>query len=385
MRSAFFPAILALLGVGTPASAGTFVMRNVAAVVVESNYGYMVIEVRGSAVYQGTKDPGDNNWQINTLLNHNRDGDSLSNWSAPDAAGNGLTGFSIFEGQVVSVNSQPRAAYANLYRLNCPQTFNYRGRGAVTVYHNGGLGVGGPEISTMDTFTSLVGCYTPQGGGGGGGGGGVDPCNNSTSTTGTLSSIESGELLATDSGGYPLKRQDIQGQTRFALEEWAVVEVTPGNGHVPSVKTLNASSDPYGQMAAAKVRASHVPMTDDTVLVVDGVTHPRNGRHIPIPEVNLRAAPLPAAMQGHDLVVRADFSETGELTDLQVVHSDAEVSEELLEALREGLQISYQDSGRHRAIAFVTFDVDGTVTIRSSQVVLPQCCCYSDEIGIWCI
>lgn len=100
--------------------------------------------------------------------------------------------------------------------------------------------------------------------------------------------------------------------------------------------------------------------------------------------MSLRAEPLPASTQGHDLLVRADFSETGELTDLRVLHSDAEVSKELLTALREGLQISYQDSGRHRAIAFVTFDLDGTVSVRSSQVVLPQCCCYSDEVGTWC-
>ena len=192
------------------------------------------------------------------------------------------------------------------------------------------------------------------------------------------------KLLASDSGGYPLERRDIQGQTRFSLEEWAVVEVAPGRGNAPSVKVLETSSGPYGQKAAAKIRAGRAPGTDDTVLMVDGVTHPRNGRHIPLPEVSLRAEPLPASTQGHDLLVRADFSEAGELTDLRVLHSDAEVPEALLTALREGLRISYQDSGRHRAIAFVTFDLDGTITIRSSRVVLPQCCCYSDETGIWC-
>lgn len=269
-------ALLAWVGAIAPVQAGTFVMQDVQAVTVESNYGYMAVEVRGSAMYVGPVDPGDQNWQINTLLNHNRDGDSLSNWSAPDDAGDGLTGFSIVENQVVRVSSQPRAAYGNLYRNNCPSTYNYKGRGAVAIYHNDSFGTNPPEIDTMDTATYLVGCYTPGGGGGGGGGGGPDPCNESTSTTSTLSSIESGELLATDSGGYPLERQDIQGQTRFVLEEWAVVEVTPGKGRVPSVRVLEASSDPYGQRAAAKVRAGRAPVTDDTVLVVDGVTHPRN-------------------------------------------------------------------------------------------------------------
>lgn len=365
------------------ADAGQFFMEDVAAVIVESNYGYMAIEVRGSARYIGTLDAGDQSYQINTLLNNNRDGDSLSNWSAPDDEGGGLTGSGITEGMIIHCNGPPCAAYGNLYRENCPTTYNYRGRGAVVVYHQFN-----PEIDTEDTFTYLVDCATPpyDGGGGGGGGGGVDPCGSSASTVSTTSSIGPGELLANEPGSYPLERRDRQGEMRYLLEEWAVFSVSPGPGRTVAVDPVNGSSPRFARAAAAQVRAGRPPASADVVLVVEGVDHPRNERHVPTPEVRLRGEPLVADAQGHDLVLRADFAKTGELVDLQVIYADGPVSDSLLTDVRERLELVYADSRRHRAIAFVTLDLEGSVTLRSGRVVLPLCCCYTDEGGgIYCV
>lgn len=333
-------------------------------------------------MYVGTLDRGDQSYQINTLLNNNRDGDSLSNWSAPDDEGGGLTGSGITSGMVIQRNGPPCAAYGNLYREYCPTTYNYRGRGAVTIYHQFT-----PEIDTQDTFTYLVECATPpDGGGGGGGGGGVDPCGSGTSTVNTTSSIGTGELLSNEPGSYTLDRRDRQGHMRYLLEEWAVLSVSPGPGRSASVETVNASSARFARAAAAQVRARRASELEDVVLVVEGVDHPRNERWVPTPEVRLRDAPSVDGFQGHDLVLRADFAKTGELVELQVIYADGPVSDDLLAEVSERLELVYADSRRHRAIAFVTLDLDGSVTLRSGRVVLPLCCCYTDEGGgIWCI
>lgn len=370
------PALALLMG-AVAAQAGTFEMQNVSAVTTTSTYGYIGVEVRGSARYTGALDGNDVHYQINTLLNHNRDGGSLSNWSAPDAEGASLTGHGIVEGMIITCTGSC-AAYANLYRENCPTTYNYVGRGAVAIYHQFS-----PEIDTMDTAVYLVSCYTPPDGGGGGGGGGSDPCGPGTATVTTASSIETGALLNRGPGAYPLDRRDTQGRTRYLLEEWAVLSVAPGVGNAPTVGVLNASSQRFAGRAAANLRRAAAQNEHGTLLVVEGVDHPRNERYIPPPDVIFHGAANPES-RGQDLVVRADFARTGELLDLQVLYADREVSEDLLAVLWEGLEISYADSRRHRAIAFGTFDLGERVTVRSSQTILPLCCCYTDETGIWC-
>lgn len=375
-------ALLLPVVISPSADAGQFFMEDVTAAIVESTNGYLAIEVRGSARYIGTVDPGDQSYQINTLLNNNRDGDSLGNWSAPDDEGGGLTGSGITEGMTLHCNGPPCAAYGNLYRQYCPTTYNYRGRGAVTIYHQYT-----PEIDTKDTSTHLVDCYTPpDGGGGGGGGGGVDPCGSSTATVSTTSSISTGELLSNEPGSYTLDRRDQQGHMRYLLEEWAVVSVSPGPGRSVAVETVNASSPRFARAAAAQVRAGRSPASADVVLVIEGVDHPRDERWMPTPGVRLRNAPSVEGFQGHDLVLRADFAKSGEVVDLQVIHTDGPVSDDLLAEVSESLELIYADSRRHRAIAFVTLDLDGSVTLRSGRVVLPLCCCYTDEGGgIYCI
>ncbi len=373
-------AILLVLGASTSRSeAGTFVMMSVDAATVVSSYGYMGVRVDGIAQYQGSVDSGDVDYQINTELNDNRDGGSLYNWSMPDAEGDGLTGHGITQGMYISCTGSC-AAYSNLYRLNCPATYNYVGHGAVTVYHPFSS-----EISTKDTGVRLVGCFTPpppppDGGGGWGGGGGV--CGSGAVTTATMASVNSGAMLAAVPGFSALTRRDVQGHMRYLLEDWAVLSVTPAEDDAPTIKVLNASSPPFGDAAAARLRAQ-ATKASGTVLVVESAEHPRNSRWIPTPRARMVGPSFSGGAPGEELVVRADFTDSGRLGRLDVLHSTEPVPGPLVDQIKQHLEMVYQSPKRHRAIAFVILRLGDSVAIRSSVTVVPLCCCGSE--GNFCV
>ncbi len=369
--------ILLLSFAATPGSAraGTFVMTGVSANIVTSSYGYIGVRVVGTAQYMGTVDFGDVDYQINTELNDNQDGGSLDNWSMPDAEGGGLTGSGIDPNMTITCSGSC-SAYANLYRESCPATYNYKGHGAVTIYHPFL-----PEIDTMDTGLHLVGCftYTPPDGGGGGGGGRVGGCSGTVVGATTTTSLVDGSLLDKRPGTYPLSRRDVQGHVRYLLDDWAVLSASPAARGGQVVETLNASSAGFAKAAAAGLRAGLPMSSTGPVLVVEAPVHPKNTRWIPTPEVALRGGAFADGSAFQELAVRADFDASGTLVEVEPIYPVAGVPEALLAELRSRLTMVYQGDKRHRAISFMVLDLGDRVKIRSSVTILPQCCCGTDE------
>lgn len=362
-----------------PVEAGTFEIVDVSPVTTTSQTWYQGVETQATARYFGSHDANDDGYLIQTFMNDSLGGD-LNDWNNPDHFGDGRSGSGIYEGMILSCTGSC-AAYANFYREACPETYNYKGKAGVTIYHQFN-----PEIDIDYSGVYTVGCYTPPDGGGGGGGGGVDGCGTAGygSTMATGISVETGETLSHGPGTHPLTRQDVQDRMRYLLEEWAVFSVTPGSRGTHEVEPLNSSSQQFAASEAARLKSEMRPKEAGTILVVEGLDHPRNERHIPTPEVRIAGEPFAGGSPEQEMVLRADFDASGDLADLDVIHTTGAVPEELLADLRSRLTLAYEGPSRHRAIAFVVLDLGDSLAIRSSHTVLPLCCCYTDETGIWC-
>lgn len=369
--------IVALVVGAQSIQAGTFEVTDVFPITSSQTY-HLGVEMRATARYIGTLDPNDNGYLIQTFINDNRSG-GLDDWNNPDHWGDGKSGTGIFAGMILTCSGSC-AAYANLWRLQCPQTYNYKGKGGVVIYHQFS-----PEIDIDYSAVYLVDCYAPQPPPPRRGEGDDDDgCGPGGATVTTMTSIETGATLSEGSGTYSLNRRDVQDEIRYLLEEWTVVSLVLGSEGSSVVETLKSSSDEFGSAVAARFRDMPAPESAGTVLVVEGVDHPRNSRHVPTPSVRLRGR-FAGGSPGQELVVRADFARRGNLVELQVIHSTEPVAEELLAELRNRLMVVNQGPGRHRTVSFVILDLGDPVTIRSSQAILPLCCCYTDEGGgVWC-
>ncbi|HSL83797.1 MAG TPA: hypothetical protein VLF66_13560 [Thermoanaerobaculia bacterium] len=358
--------------------AGTFEITRINPQASHSTY-HVAVDMQAEATYFGAVDPDDNGYLIQTFMNDNSSGGGLHDWNNPDHWGDGQSGIGITEGMILRC-TVPCSAYARFNRKECPSTYNYTGKAGVVIYHPGS-----PEIDIDYSAVYLVGCYTPppppppppSNGG-------DDGCGPGTATVATMTSIQTGDILSDGAGGYTLSRRDRQDDETYLREEWAVLSLEPTADGAPAVEVLSSSMVSFGRAAAARAHALP-PLDSETVLlVVEGVDHPRNGRHIATPVVRLRGSRLAGGSEPQKLVVQADFAKSGDLADLTVLHTTGPVAEDFLDELRTRLVLDFHGPRRHRAISYVILNVGPDVSIRSSETVLPLCCCYFDDGRIWC-
>ncbi len=213
---------------------------------------------------------------------------------------------------------------------------------------------------------------------GGGGGGGVGGCS-ATSTTLTVTSVESGATVRRSEGTYSLRRRDSQEHVRFLLDDWAVVSYLPAPGGAPIVDLLASSSPTFAAAALESVRSGGSLASPQRLLVVEAPVHPRNSRYIPTPSIRLLKAAHATELPSGELVVRADFAQSGRLTELKLLQSTLRDAAPALQELRRRLRVAYKTAKRHRVIAFLVVTTGDDLSLLSSQPVLPQCCCGTDE------
>ena len=359
-------------------TAGTFFITDVSAVRQSESQYYVGVSVPAMAQYMGTLDRDDNGYLLQTFLNDALGGD-LNDWNNPDSFGSGNSGSGIVEGQVLSCTGGC-AAYMNIYKAVCPDDINYRGKGGVTIYHQFS-----PEIDLDYTYVYATGCYYDPDFGGGDDepGPGCNSASLSATTSSTLTVIDDATMLAAGPGTFVLSRQDHQDEMEYLLEEWAILQPSATSGPSRDVEVLNASSPGFATAAAARLRGRGADLPARPVLVLDSVNHPLNERFIPTPTVHLSGPLVQGIPPGAGrAVVRADFSESGELGALDVFYASEAVPSKLLEDIKARVEIEYQTSGRHRAISFMVLGFgDGPVQVLDSQTVLPACCCSYDPEG----
>lgn len=230
--------------------------------------------------------------------------------------------------------------------------------------------------------SGLAQAYCYDGGGGGGGGGGPGVCSAGTLETTTWSLAGTNEpAQSAEQTGYGLWRSVERPEGSFLMDEWAIVS---WEGEEPRLKF--SSTDEFKERVRRNIR-SYKPQgrSSDTVLVVEANDHSRNRRFIPTPVFQ----PFEIAVEweqrlgAEEFWFRAEVSEAGMVDRLTLLESsDAFGLSTVREALRNNLHLEYADPRRHRVVVFGRAEVsrNGRLRVHDALVVLPQCCCGTDEV-----
>lgn len=226
------------------------------------------------------------------------------------------------------------------------------------------------------------------GGGGGGGGIGCDSMVNEVSVL----HFDGGDPVRLSTGPVTLSRLERGEEMHhgeevsYLMGEWAVLAQATPTGFADSalsVRTLRSSSPEFAASQAYQLRANPVAAAggssaaaDRIAIVVATPPHEANSREIPMPA--LRIAPaglLPGAASGK-IAIRADFSEAGDLVDLEILHDTlGGVSAQLAAHIKQALSLQHVSEKRHRVVAFAVLSVGESLEIDSKLLYLPKCCC----------
>jgi hypothetical protein len=269
-------------------------------------------------------------------------------------------------------------------------TFNGKNCPLVTLGCTGLCSVTFPCCSIrycLDCSTCTYGCGSEACGGGWDGGGCLTAPNPDEQKLFVIP-LDGGDAPDLAPSSFGLHRTERSTTTlSFLMEEWAVLSYSTRAGEVnPNVKVLSSSSPEFGASKSLDLdrgarntrekRADRTP-SQGTVLVVEAPVHPLNSRFATLPKLRSADLNVPVGMAPFELVVRADFAADKSSPDgLQVLHANGVVSADLVELLKERLEVERVAGTRHRVIVYARVRVDGTrVNASSLAMVMPKCCC----------
>lgn len=221
----------------------------------------------------------------------------------------------------------------------------------------------------------------------GGGGGGCFTAPNPNEQKLFAIPIDGDEAPDLASSSFGLHRVERStGTLSFLMDEWAVLSYSTRAGEAsPNVKVLGSSSPEFGASKSQDLdrgtqdrakRAGRAPV-QGTLLVVEAPVHPLNSRFATLPKLRFSDLNTPVGTEPIELVVRADFAADKSSPDgLQVLHTNGVVSADLVELLKERLEVERGAGTRHRVIVYARVRIDGTrVDASSLAMVMPKCCC----------
>lgn len=200
--------------------------------------------------------------------------------------------------------------------------------------------------------------------------------------------------LALPKSSFVLSRTEAgeEKNVSYLMEEWAVIgtSMRPGEAR-PRLKVLNASSPEFAAAKSRdleqsarinKKRNARAAESKGTLLVVEAPVHPHNSRFAPTPRLELTSSEVPRGMSPAAVLVRADFSEKEDsLQQLQVLHARGPIPQELMDLLKNRLELDRRSMKRHRTIVFALVRIDEAIELNSLATVMPKCCCG----GVFCM
>jgi len=232
----------------------------------------------------------------------------------------------------------------------------------------------------------------PRGGGGGGGGCLVAGSRNQQVIAVSLGRNEVNSPLPQSS--FTLTRTEPgDNDVSYLMEEWVVIAYSSQPGEAtPKIEILNASSSEF---AAAKSRDLAQGARDswkglsfdrrgpkETLLVVEAPVHFYDGPLDSARGLKLSDPEVPAGLSPVKALIRVDFSEDGALQRLQVLHADGFVSQDLVDLLRNRVQLDHRSMEHNRAVVFAMVKIDKVIELSRLATVLPKGCCSG---GAHCI
>lgn len=182
--------------------------------------------------------------------------------------------------------------------------------------------------------------------------------------------------------GFFSDRREVVDGIKYIMEDWAVLRLTAEEaGSTPLLRVEEASSVRTATRSLEVVAldmASSFEEPESAVLLIEAPVHPDNSRMIPTPGVELRPTALPYLGTRVTAAVRIDVGEDRRVREVQVLYSTGTLPAgmDLAGHLRTNLQLRYGSEKRHRVIVYGVVDLEaGRVRLRTSEVVLPLCCC----------
>jgi len=210
----------------------------------------------------------------------------------------------------------------------------------------------------------------------------------------TVATTVDGELrtVALPKSSFVLSRTEAgeEENVSFLMEEWAVIGTSTRPGEAkPRLKVLNASSPEFAmakskdlEQIARTTKKRKATASEETLLIVESPVHPHNSRFAPTPRLGLADTQVPSGMSPAAVLVRADFSEKEDSPrQLQILHAKGPVPQELMDLLKDRLELDRRSMKRHRTIVFALVRIGDAIELTSLATVMPKCCCG----GIHCV
>jgi hypothetical protein len=219
------------------------------------------------------------------------------------------------------------------------------------------------------------------------------PCSSSVSQVSVLG-LEGGDPIVLGTEAVALDRLEKSSvmhhgeAVSYLMGEWAVLAYGPpalATKASPSARALASSSPEFAAAqertlgpALAKGLSPSLSLTDAVAIVVATPPHEANSRQIPMPSLRVASEGLPVGVGQGKVAIRADFSEAGELQELEILHDTlGGVPPRLAAYLEQALSLQRLSSKEHRVVVFAVLSVGNGLTIESSLSYLPKCCCGS--------
>lgn len=186
--------------------------------------------------------------------------------------------------------------------------------------------------------------------------------------------------LADEQLGFGLSREVERPEGHFLMDEWVLVM---RRGQAPRLG-LGSTAAFQDRVQAMLDRVPGRRQDQELILVVEAGDHPVDSRYIPRPEVEPLevAVDWPMRSAASSFWFRAEVAADRAVDRVRMLHSsDSRGGEAVRAAIRENLRLRYADARRHRVVVFGRARVDssGLLTVQDELVVLPQCCCGTDE------
>lgn len=172
----------------------------------------------------------------------------------------------------------------------------------------------------------------------------------------------------------PLHRVTKIDDTTYVLDEFAVVDLTPGG----ETRVERASSPRTAQDAAEWGRSLRALRTDTAgraseigsgrYLLIQGMEHLTGERR---PMVKFRPPTDLSLPENGKVVVRARFSAEGEVETLDVLEGDMTTAR----ALTEALELVFIDGSEHRLVVYAVFQGGDRPELTAAIPTFIQCCC----------
>lgn len=162
--------------------------------------------------------------------------------------------------------------------------------------------------------------------------------------------------------------------TTYVLDEYAVVDVSGGEGRVERASSVRTAQDAaawgraISEQKARSPRQGLAPKESGRYLIIQGMEHITGERR---PMVKFRPPSEAGLGPGGQVVVRTRFSADGEIEEVETLQGDPLVAR----ALVPGIELVFIEGSEHRVVVYAVFQGGDRPQLTAAIPTFIQCCC----------